>query len=740
MSTVWSFQYYIAGAWSASVLFTDAQVVSATRTLVNQGIDTVSMVFAGTQPPGAGGFNPGSLIRIFRDDYDGAGGASNPKGWFTGRIVAPKKATLGNSESCTVLLNGPWWYLAQIVYQQLGLYYLPTGTTTPGTDSIVETSLGPVVYFGAVAVTVNPTPVQQVASDIILTQNQQDGVPMDGAQTLSDALTYAISKKARLQIGSLPVDQAIPSESATDPTCADVVKKVLKWLPTVVAWFDYTTDPPTLNFADRTTRTPQTLIMGGNAPQVQTATLQARPDLVLPGVTLYYLRKLTLSAVTDTSTAVTDANGNTVTTDEPTPGSTTPISGGFQINGGYVTQAAVKSQLAAGGSSTTTTTTASIQANVLQIDTAGPDPSGIGAMVATIELQGGNIPSTGATTPSPAFEPTPVGLAKTIYESRQLLSYEGSIVLKGQDLVNLANPIGNVFNISGGEPEWAAMRAEVQTCVENTATAATTLTVGAPNHLGPSDLAALLQANRLRQYVSLADSLGRTTGGAAIPPQNPVPPQPPSPPKGGGGGGQGGGAGDGNDGAQPTGQTGAGILDSYAGTYKVGPTDRGAAYPNGFNGAPNPSGLTFLQDPPRGGNPVLVASGGGGLNFYHNIAGSDSIYGDEGHPNSPGGVDWIGNSTCTESYNQGSLDLTGFSPMQIAYAELRGSHTHSNADGTSTTVPYYIPVSQYLGMRQPNFRVYCPDDATNHSYQSGTGFSRDYSESLTITGLFVIPR
>ena len=751
MPTVWSFQYFVAGQWSAPVLFTDAQVISATRTLVNQGIDTVSMVFAGTQPPGAGGFAYGSLIRIFRDDFDGTsnGGAvtglSNPKGWFTGRVVAPKKAALGNSESCTVLLSGPWWYLQNIVYQQLGLYYLPTATVVESQNQVVDVAgssaltTGPLVYFGQTAVQFSPTPTLQLSSDIILTQNQQDGVPMDGAQTLTDALEWAISRGARLAIGSLPQDQAIPSEAATDPTCADMVRKVLKWLPGVVSWFDYSVDPPTINFADRTTRPATTLAMGGNAPQVQTATLQARPDLVLPGVTLYYLRKLTLNSVISSTSTTGGVSTTTIpgSTEETQPAeSETETNAGLSFSSGYISSNTTTVQGAGGsGSTSTTNTNSSQQVNVIQVDRAGPDPDGIGAMVATIQLQGGNVPATSqSTTPAPPFEPTPVGLAETIWQSRQLLSYDGSIVCKGQDLINLGNPLGTTINIAGGEPEWAAMLAEVQTVVENTATAATTLTVGAPTHLGPSDLAALLQANRLRQYVSLADSLGRTTGGAAIPPSDPVPPTPPSK----SGGNPGGGTGGGNPAAQPTDQGGAGILDVYSGTVNTGPTDLGIASRES-GGGPYPAGNTLLQSPPASGNPVLALAGGGGQTFSHSINASYAVTGQEGHPG-PGDVDWIGSGTCTETYTMGDLDLTSYPALSYLYAELRGSMTTSNADGTSTTTSYVLPVSQYLGLRQPGFRVYASVGAPHDNTTFNGVSTRSLSGSLTMTGPFVIPR
>ena len=742
MTTDWTIQFLLPdGTWSGAVAFAAASISGASRKLVNQGLDTCQVSFAGTsRPPWCAPLVPGSVVRILRDDHDGANGASNPRGWFVGTVIAPQRVIRGSSEAASLTLNGPWWYLANTVYQQEGLFYVPTGTKVLSGDVVLQIPgvTAPEVSFGETQVTLSTQPYLLRSSDIILTQAQSEGVPMDAAATLQDALAYALAKGARFVVGTLPADQPIPSEQATDPTCADMLKRVLRWLPSVVSWFDYATDPPTLNFGARADRAPFTLQMGGDAPQVQEATLQARPDLVLPGVTLQYLRRLTLVSVVQRTTTTTNA----ATVANPTPVPVVTVTTTNPSNdSGYqsVVQPSAPTTDAAGNTATTTSIESTTAVNCLEIDTAGPDPDGLGALVATVQLQGGDVNKTGVnTTP---FEPTPVGLAAFIYQARSVLSYEGTITLKGQDVVNLGNPLAGTCNILGGDAEWAGMCAEVQTVSENMATGATSITVGPPNHLGPSDLAALLQANRLRQYVDLGTILLRNNGGAPLPPSNPLPPAPPSP---GGGGGH-----VGDPDSDPDEQQGqspfAGAMELFSGRVAQNFPDLGAAYypnPDKTSGQALLPNAVPLQAPPSPPDATDAGPGAGG--FFHSTSGSYGVLAGGSDPAKgyPGNVGFSGNSVASQSYNVGTLDLTAYPPLAYTYAELRGTYTHSNADGTSTSEPYQLPVSQYLGLRCPGFRIYAPGNGDVHTATGGNppGGGESQSASVTVDSLWVIPR
>ncbi len=741
MPTIFSIQYLLpSGQWSGAVTFADAGIATASRKLVNQGVDTCEIKFAGSRPSFIAPLSSGSVVRIMRDDYDGYFGhtedfSSNPHGWFVGTVIAPKRAIAGNSESASLVLNGPWWQLAQIVYQQQGLFYAPVGTTTLSGDTVIDTPEGPKVSFGDTVVTLSPAPVVMLSSDIILTQAQAEGVPMSAADTLADALAYALAKGARFTVGTLPADQPIPSEQTTDPTVADMLKKVLRWLPSVTAWFDYTQDPPALNFAARADRAPITLAMGGDSPQVAQATIQARPDLVLPGVRLQFLRRLNLTSVVSTVTTTTPAP--TTENPNPQPVSTTTYGANAPTVAGYISStkgAGTGTTDPTSGATVSTATNETSQAvNSLEIDQAGPNPVGIGALVATVQLQGGDVVKGINTT---AFEPTPVGLALTIYNARKVLSYEGSASLKNQELVNLGNPIGRTLCIEGGDPEWSAMAAEIQNTTEDVATGATSLTIGAPTHLGPSDLAALLQANRLRQYVDLGTSLLRNNGGAALPPANPLPPGPAAPPGQNGGHG---GPSTAPDGGTEVHDGFTGILTPYAGS-KTTTAEDGAYYTTNGSGGINPNSGTPPAFGALGTAPAETSQGGQADSFYATLNGSAG--GEPQYDVPPANITchWETSTTNTATHSEGNLDLTSFSAFQYSYAELRGSRSYSDATGNTRTEDYSEDCTSRLGTKSW-YRVYA-SGATPYKYSSpNDGFPRaSMSASISIDRIYLVPR
>lgn len=93
-------------------------------------------------------------------------------------------------------------------------------------------------------------------------------------------------------------------------------------------------------------------------------------------------------------------------------------------------------------------------------------------------------------------ETPPDGLAEFLYNVGQKLHYDGSIVLHESECSQLAS-VGNVVNIPGGP--YAAMNAIVQQCVMDIDWGITTLMLGTPKHLGPSDLIEWVRAFRRRR-------------------------------------------------------------------------------------------------------------------------------------------------------------------------------------------------------------------------------------------------
>lgn len=724
MNTAWTIQSLLDGAWTGPLSFEDGGIVNATRSLANQAADACSLSFASPRPPLLGALPTGTIMRVSRDDFDGPGGASNPKGWFTGSVVSPQRVIAGAGENATLTLLGPWaQWLARLVYTQLGLYRVTQAQLDASAANAAALASAIRAEFGNTSVYIAPAATLQRSSTILLTQGMSSNAPMSSAGTLQDALQYALDKGARFTIGTLPDDVSIPSEQLSDVTIADMVKKVLRWSPDVVAWWDYEVDPPTINFSPRAKRPAVTLWMGGDTPQVQQAALRPRDDLILPGVTLQYLRHVTASNTASTTTTTTPAP--TPANPNPQPVSTTVYNTGPALvapsnNSGYqnTTQPSNATKTATDGSTTTTSTTGASQEIVLsQLDQAGPDPYGFGALVVSIQLQGGSLSADPGAVNTMPFEPTPQGLALQIFNSRQQLSFEGSVTLKGQEIIPLGNPLARTLNIVGGDEDWTAMEGEIQTVSESMANGSTSLSLGPPNHLGPSDLAALLNASRFRQYVDAASQLLRGGGSAGLPPQNPTPPY--TPPAGGQNGGQSGPSNAPGGGFEVTNGF-SGILKNFAGTKDVtNPLD--GTYHNAA-----PLFELYGQFAPETEQP------GQGAQFTARL--------DCNAVATPAGDQWSTHFLNNASHTEGNLDLTAFPSLQYSYAQLRGSIEVTDAEtGNAHTTDYTEDCTARLGY-QSFYRVYASTPA-KYVYDRGNGDNgaRGYAK-ITIDRIYLVRR
>jgi hypothetical protein len=95
-------------------------------------------------------------------------------------------------------------------------------------------------------------------------------------------------------------------------------------------------------------------------------------------------------------------------------------------------------------------------------------------------------------------EAPPVGLAEFLYNTHQVLHYEGTMRVNGAEVQGDLRP-GQRLNIQGGAGTYAAMRAAIQEAREDLMTGATEVTFGPPAQLGPADIIEWLRAFRTRR-------------------------------------------------------------------------------------------------------------------------------------------------------------------------------------------------------------------------------------------------
>ena len=128
---------------------------------------------------------------------------------FAGRrILTPGDAT-GAAESQTYTFAGPWWDLERLVYHQ-GWF-----------------NISGQQFF-------NPHILLNVGGASVATQ-------------IAAVIDYAIAQGANIQRGTIEAPVVPPVSETADQSCAAVIQSQLVWAPDCVAWFDYSTGPPTFH-------------------------------------------------------------------------------------------------------------------------------------------------------------------------------------------------------------------------------------------------------------------------------------------------------------------------------------------------------------------------------------------------------------------------------------------------------------------------------------------------------------
>ncbi len=229
------------------------------RRLSTQADDTASLTFREADLRRAVPHAHGSRVRIFRD---GAG-------WFTGMVDTSPRASQGGIPSLTIEVQNPWAEINRKVYKKR-LRFVDSASISLGSDLLADYPL----------VTKN--------TSVVLLNEDETGTKVDTSEFLKVAVRYAIAAGANVQLGTIEPGVDIPREEFRGAVCTELIRACLRWTPDLTTWFDYSFQPPKLNVTKRRSKfalnlDTQTTVCAG----IQ---LTPRPDLVVQGVTLEYLR------------------------------------------------------------------------------------------------------------------------------------------------------------------------------------------------------------------------------------------------------------------------------------------------------------------------------------------------------------------------------------------------------------------------------------------------------------------
>jgi hypothetical protein len=190
------------------------------------------------------------------------GGVQKFRGKVT-RLPVTVRGGKNAEESVGYVVSGPWHDLARLNYIQPRQIANVTGVSIID-YSAVDTSQ---VTFGAQATTGDLIPFGEQIEDIV---------------------AFAVRFSVDLQEGDIPAFRTIPIDVGRDITCAESIKRCLSYQPDAVAWFDYSTTPPSLNIKARSTLTAVDLDFTGSS-LIQACTITPRLDLVPAGVLFNFL-------------------------------------------------------------------------------------------------------------------------------------------------------------------------------------------------------------------------------------------------------------------------------------------------------------------------------------------------------------------------------------------------------------------------------------------------------------------
>ncbi|MEM1057914.1 MAG: hypothetical protein AAGK14_01590 [Verrucomicrobiota bacterium] len=508
--------------------FADWGLADLRRTLRNLGADVVTFTAPGRAVEADPLFAHGTTVVIKRDG----------ERWFEGRVVRIPVAGSPEAEEQTYQVAGPWWYLDDLVYQQDWNQLSDFGNSL--------------------------SPLERVRRSRSILGMSADGERISSRLQIQDAVKYAIGQGRPLQLGTVQPTADVPWDEYQDATCAEVIRKMLRWTPDAVTWFDYTTSPPTLEVRHLDSLTARTLDLAASPARIEDLRIVPREDLRRSAVELIYERTDTVDG-NDFARVFRDIHppganpqgvGALTMTLELGGGSKTyqrqqvkvdPIVedgvnwwkgklpwlrdvANLVISNGAVDDEDLPNELIEGSVSSwmdeeagPVEVTAEASYEVLA-DPGQPFDETDNPVIdkrSRVKLSTRVRGTTAATrlyarlrsfTPA---EVQPVGLAEDLYNALNPLQHEGRLVLVEAE-AGAFSWLGSRLQLTGGRAEWASMRAMVQLVREDVAAGRTEISFGPVSPLGADDLLELVRANRGRRPTFRLSERkdGRPGGGA----------------------------------------------------------------------------------------------------------------------------------------------------------------------------------------------------------------------------------
>lgn len=468
-------------------------ISDVTYTWKNQSTDKLNFHVSGRSITDELLFIPDSTITLYKNDEK----------CFEGIITQTPLYGTSSVEDHHYEASGTWWYLENLIYQQQ--WNAPIDPSNP--DSELH---------------------EVFKSHIILGQDISGNRISIGAQ-ITDVVDYARSCGANIELDPIDIDVVVPFDECKDLSCAEVIRRLLRWVPDTVCYTDYSGAIPKLFVKRRAQLSPHTIKIFND--RVKNFSLQPRYDLCVPAVVLKFETTHSTNSRTWKTLTVQkypqDATGKQyktlvltinlegtkanyvvqkVSTDTIDTASLAwwqkhaPWLQNFSVENVRITDVSRTSELPNElvDGVIAEWMNRRVEEDVIRAKISYKDDDvSIVDRVVTVKIK-----ATDATTNTykkllsvSNAETVPDGLAKNIFESVGTLHYDGSITLSDREVdLNISR---FVLNFSGGREEWEKINAVVQEIAQRLDVGETYIKFGPPKHLGAADLAELTRSGRV---------------------------------------------------------------------------------------------------------------------------------------------------------------------------------------------------------------------------------------------------
>lgn len=450
--------------------------------------------------------------------------------WFVGRFRNWQRSASGEEgDQLTGTLDDPWWYLANLIYEQ----EWANGADGSG---------------------------RQLRSNVLLNRTA-NGTFLTTAQQIAAVVAYVnavavgAGGSAVMAVATTGFTAITPAaDQQRDLPCSEVIRRQARFTPDLASWWDYSTTPPTLRFSDRANAEVKTVSHTSLAYALTARSITFHDDKVPTGVTIKYEiansaddttwvdtvvdrvtapgtpeRNFGMPVMTldlqgsSTITEIQKVVAETILPNDPAwwrkklPGLPTS---GLTIEDGANSDPTFPREVVEGvyprwreADFAEVTVTALATYNVQ--DSGGRAVAEYSKKPLSVTFRATKLSSKTYRQTSQLVdaEPVPEGLAQAFYDSVKVAHAEGRVTLIA-DEVPSGWHVGQVLNINDGETRWATMKAQIQQLDYAADTGALTITFGPATQLGPQDLLDQIRLNRGR--VS-GDILTITTGRSSRP-------------------------------------------------------------------------------------------------------------------------------------------------------------------------------------------------------------------------------